>query len=224
MERMTDVKGQYDNRKQAGQILAERLEPYRDKPDLMVLGLPRGGVPVAFEVAQWLHAPLDIFTVRKLGVPRHEELAMGAIAPGGLRVINDSVVEQLGISKDAIDEVAERELQELQRREEAYRKGREAPSIRGKTVILVDDGLATGSSMRAAVASVKEQRAGKVIIAVPVAAPETAEEFRQEVDELVCPLQPSFFQAVGLWYKNFGQTSDEEVVELLERAQRENGS
>lgn len=208
----------YANRTEAGQVLADALTHLRGQPDVVVLALPRGGVPVAFEVARELNAPLDIFLVRKLGVPGHEELAMGAIATGGVRVLNPGVVQALGIEPEAIDEVAGRERRELDRREREYRGDRPEPELAGRTAVLVDDGLATGSTMRAAATAVRQQNPGKLIVAVPVAAPDTCEEFRAEVDEIVCPRTPEPFHAVGLWYEDFSQTTDEEVRELLARA------
>jgi predicted phosphoribosyltransferase len=175
-------------------------------------------VPVGFEVAQALGAPLDVFLVRKLGVPGHEELAMGAIASGGIRVLNPSVVQMLRVPEHEIDTVAAREQRELERRERAYRGDRPEPEIRGRTVILVDDGLATGSSMRAAVAALRSQHPERLVVAVPVAAPDTCDAFRDEVDDIVCAITPEPFYAVGLWYADFSQTSDAEVHELLERA------
>jgi predicted phosphoribosyltransferase len=192
---------------------------YAHTPDLLVLGLPRGGVPVAFEVAQALHAPLDVFLVRKLGVPGHEELAMGAIASGGIRVMNEPVMEILRIPDRVVDAVAERETRELARREREYRGNRPLPEIRGRTVILVDDGLATGSTMRAAAEALKQEHPRRLVVAVPVAAPETCDELREEVDEIVCAITPDPFHAVGLWYDDFSQTSDDEVRDLLRRAE-----
>ena len=189
-----------------------------------MLALPRGGVPVAFEVAKYLAAPLDIFLVRKLGVPGHEELAMGAIATGGVRVVNDSVVGYLGISGEVIDAVAADEQRELERRERAYRDDRPAPDVRGRTVILVDDGLATGSTMRAAAAALRQQGPASIVVAVPVSSPETCDEFRSEVDDIVCAVTPRPFRGVGMWYEDFSQTTDEEVRELLaSAAAREQG-
>ena len=208
----------FRDRTDAGRALAAKLTAYANRPDVLVLALPRGGVPVAYEVAQALQAPLDVFLVRKLGVPRHEELAMGAIATGGVRVLNESVVRHLRIPDEVIDAVAAKEQQELERREQEYRGNRPAPEIRGRTVILVDDGLATGSTMRAAAAALREQQPSQVIIAVPVAAAETCEEFRAEVDEIVCAVTPEPFYAVGLWYEDFSQTTDDEVRDLLKRA------
>jgi predicted phosphoribosyltransferase len=191
---------------------------------VVVLALPRGGVPVAFEVARALHAPLDVFLVRKLGVPGHEELAMGALATGGVRVLNDDVVHALDIPEEAIAAVAAEEGQELARRERLYRGNRSAPAVRGRTVILVDDGLATGSSMRAAVAALRRQGPARLVVAVPVGAPETCAEFQDVADEVVCARTPEPFYAVGLWYDDFTQTTDEEVRDLLERAADEYGA
>jgi predicted phosphoribosyltransferase len=211
----------YRDRIEAGQYLASQLGDYVDRQDVLVLALPRGGVPVAFEVARALRAPLDIFLVRKLGVPGHEELAMGAIATGGVRVLNEDVVEYLGVSGEVIEAVAADEQRELERRERAYRGDRPAPDVRGRTVILVDDGLATGSTMRAAAVALRKQQPARIVAAVPVSAPQTCDEFRMEVDEIICAVTPEPFQAVGLWYKDFSQTTDEEVHDLLERAARE---
>jgi len=208
----------YRDRTEAGKRLAERLTDYADRPDVLVLALPRGGVPVAYEVARALQAPLDVFLVRKLGVPGHEELAMGAIATGGVRVLNDEVVDYLSIRGEVIDAVAADELRELERRERAYRGDRPAPDVKGKTVILVDDGLATGSTMRAAAAALRRQRPARIVVAVPVSAPQTCDEYRMGVDEIVCAVTPEPFHAVGQWYADFSQTTDEEVRELLARA------
>ena len=191
---------------------------YANRDDVLVLALPRGGVPVAFEVAHALRAPLDVFIVRKLGVPGHDELAMGAIATGGVRVLNEDVVGALGLSAKVIDAVAAREERELERRERIYRGARTPPEVRERTVILVDDGLATGSTMRAAVAALRKQRPARIVVAVPVAAPETCEEFKTEVDETVCAATPRMFNGVGRWYEDFSQTSDDEVHELLTQA------
>ncbi len=208
---------QFLDRTEAGKLLAESLAGFADRPDVLVLALPRGGVPVAFEVAQALRVPLDVFVVRKLGTPGNEELAMGAIASGGIRVLNPGVVGMLGIPDDMIDEVAERELEELERRERVYRKHRPAFDVRGRTVILIDDGIATGSTMRAAIKALK-QTAGRIVVAVPTAAPDTAAQLRPEVDEFVALITPPGFYAVGQWYEDFGQTTDAEVTELLEQA------
>src|SRR5437588_10188257 len=207
----------YD-RAEAGQQLAEELRDYANQPDVAVLGLPRGGVAVAAEVARALHVPLDVFVVRKLGLPGHEELAMGAIASGGVRVLNHDVIRALDIPEDVIEEVAAREQQELERRERLYRGDRPPPDVRGRTVILIDDGLATGSSMRAAVAALKHMKPRRIVVAVPVASRETCEEFGELVDDVVCVERPEPFMAVGRWYEDFSQTTDEEVHGLLEKA------
>jgi putative phosphoribosyl transferase len=211
----------YRDRIEAGRRLAEKLQSYADQPDVVVLALPRGGVPVAFEVARALHAPLDVFLVRKLGVPGHEELAMGAIATGGVRVLNDEVLRVLPIPADVIDAVAAEEQRELARRERQYRDDRPPVDVRGKTVILVDDGLATGSTMRAALAALRQRGPTRLIVAVPVGAAQTCREFQDEADEAICAAMPEPFYAVGHWYGNFDQTSDDEVRILLERAEQE---
>jgi putative phosphoribosyl transferase len=208
----------YRDRTEAGRYLARALAGYAGRDDVIVLALPRGGVPVGYELAKALGAPLDVFVVRKVGVPGHEEFAMGAIASGGLIVLDEGVVRRLGISRAEIDHVVARELRELERREKTYRGDREPPELEGKTVILVDDGLATGATMRAAALAVKQRNPARVVIAVPVAAAETCNEFRGDVDEVVCAITPAPFYAVGLWYEDFSQTSDEEVRKLLERA------
>ena len=210
----------FRDRREAGRFLAGRLMAYAGKPDVLVLALPRGGVPVAFEVARALHAPLDVFIVRKLGVPEHEELAFGAIASGGVRVLNE-MVNVLDLSHDTIEAVITREEQELERRERIYRGDRPAPDVRGHTIVLVDDGLATGSSMRAAVAALRQEGPRRIIIAVPVAAPETCDALQDEADEIVCVQKPKSFYAVGFWYNDFSQTPDEEVHDLLEQAAAE---
>ena len=211
----------FHDRTDAGRTLARALAAYAGQPDVRILALPRGGVPVAFEVARALRAPLDVFVVRKLGVPGHEEYAMGAIASGGHAVISEDVVRRLGISADALERVAERERRELERRERRYRGDRPPPELGGRTVILVDDGLATGSTMRAAVAALRQMGPRRIVVAAPVAAPETCDEFRAEVDDVVCAVTPEPFHAVGLWYDDFSQTTDEEVHELLDRARQE---
>jgi predicted phosphoribosyltransferase len=208
----------FADRIDAGQKLAERLRHYANRDDVIVLGLPRGGVPVANEVAHALNAPLDIILVRKLGVPGHEELAMGAIATGGTIIINSEVLDALPGVERFLESVAAREKLELRRREEAYRGNRAPPEIKGKTVILIDDGLATGASMRAAVQALRAQRAGHIVVAVPVAPPETCETIRHEVDEVICLLTPEPFHAVSLWYRDMSQTTDEEVKSLLENS------
>jgi putative phosphoribosyl transferase len=205
----------YENRVEAGQQLAERLLNYRDRDDVVVLALPRGGVPVAHQLARALGAPMDVFVVRKLGVPGHEELAMGAIATGGIRVINEDVVVPLGIPSTVVDSVASSEQIELDRREQLYRGGRAPIGLANKTVILVDDGLATGSTMRAAVQAVRQQRPARVVVAVPVGAPSTCAELAREADEVICVRMPDPFVAVGLWYRDFAPTPDHEVRELL---------
>jgi putative phosphoribosyl transferase len=209
----------FRDRYDAGRQLAEELTAYANRSDVMVLALPRGGVPVAYEVARRLHAPLDVFLVRKLGLPGHEELAMGAIASGGMRVLNEELVNVLCIAPDVIDEVAEEEWEELKRRERAYRDDRPPLDVRGRIVILIDDGLATGSSMRAAVAALRKQGPARIVVAVPIAATSTCRELQKEVDEVVCARTPEPFRAVGIWYDDFTQTSDEEVHALLEEAQ-----
>lgn len=206
----------FRDRKEAGRLLGEELRKrYGRREEALVLALPRGGVPVGYEVAKALGAALDVFIVRKLGFPGHEELAMGAIASGGVLVLNDDVLRYAPVPQRAIDAVAEREQRELERRERAYRGAKPPLDVAGKSVIIVDDGLATGSTMRAAVRALHKMNAAEVIVAVPVAAPETCDEFRAEVDEIVCLRTPSPFQAVGLWYEDFSQTTDEEVHELL---------
>jgi putative phosphoribosyl transferase len=212
---------QFRDRRDAGRILAQRLSAYAGHPDVLILALPRGGVPVAYEVAMALSAPLDIFIVRKLGLPGHEELAIGAIASGGIRVLNDDIIRVLNIPKEVINIVAQRELQELQRREKNYRGDRPAPEVRERTVILIDDGLATGASMRAAVAGLRTQHPARLIVAVPTAAPETCEAFEAEVDEIICAITPEPFYGVGRWYEDFSQTTDEEVRAFLEEANRQ---
>ncbi len=211
----------FRNRTEAGRVLAQELMAYAKRGDVIVLALPRGGVPVAFEVAHALHAPLDVFVVRKLGVPGHEELAMGAIASGGVLVIEPSVVEDLSIPMEVVLDVAAREEQERLRREREYRGDRPGPDVRGRTVILVDDGLATGSTMRAAVAALRKLQPAKIVVAVPVAVRSTCEELAEEVDEVVCARTPEPFHGVGEWYADFSQTTDEEVRELLARAEQE---
>jgi len=208
----------YRDRIDAGHHLATKLMAYANRDDVLVLALPRGGVPIGFEVAKALNAPLDIFLVRKLGVPGQEELAMGAIASGGVLVINNEVVNYLRIPKEIIDRVAQQEMQELYRREVLYRRGRDAPELAGRTIIVVDDGLATGSSMKAAVRALKQFNAAKIVVAVPLAASATCQELKVDVDEVVCAKTPEPFQAVGLWYRDFSQTTDEEVQGLLERS------
>lgn len=208
------------NREVAGQSLAEALQSYQGRKDLLVLALPRGGVPVAYEVARQLAAPLDLMLVRKLGTPGHKELAMGAIASGGYRVINDHIVSSMGISDEAIEREAEEEQVEMERRETTYRGDRPRPEVKGKQVILVDDGVATGATIRAAIVALRKQDPAGVIVAVPVAPPDTVEKLRQEADEVICPATPEPFNAIGAWYVEFPQVSDSEVQEFLGKAWR----
>jgi putative phosphoribosyl transferase len=210
----------FRDRRDAGQALAEKLALYAGRPDIVVLALPRGGVPVAYEVARALGAPLDAFLVRKLGLPGHEELAMGAVATGGVRVLNEDIVRALGIPPHVIDAVAAWQYEELTRRERLYRGDRPPADVRGRTVILVDDGLATGATMRAALAALRRQQPARLVVAVPTAALETCDEMRAEADDVVCATTPEPFYSVGLWYEDFSQTTDDEVRELLERARR----
>ncbi len=205
----------FRDRVEAGELLAGMLADYRDRDDVVVLALPRGGVPVAREVARALGVPFDVYVVRKLGVPGHEELAMGAIATGGVRQINRDVVDALGIPGNVIDAVAEREQRELERREQTYRGNRGPLLLAGKIVILVDDGLATGSTMRAAVMAARQQQPARVIVAVPVGAPSTCADLATDADDVVCVRTPDPFVAVGLWYRDFTPTSDHEVRALL---------
>jgi predicted phosphoribosyltransferase len=211
----------FRNRREAGRLLATRLSPYAGRSDVVVLALPRGGVPVAYEVARALHAPLDVFIVRKLGVPGHEELAMGAIASGGSYVLNEEAIYGLGIPEEIIHHVIVKERGELRRREKLYRDSRQMPYVRGQTIILVDDGLATGATMRAAVAALRQQQPARIVVAVPVGSAETCADLRHEADEAICALEPQDFHAVGVWYQDFSQTSDEEVRSLLAKSERE---
>jgi len=211
----------FRDRVHAGSVLAEQLQRVIVDTNPLVLALPRGGVPVAFEIAQALHGDLDVLLVRKLGVPGHEELALGAIASGGVRVLNKSLIEDLGISSGAVERVTEREQKEIERRELLYRQGRPALPMKHRTTILVDDGLATGASMLAAVRAVRAREPRRVIVAVPVAAPEACDDFRRHVDQVICAKTPEPFYAVGAWYEDFSQTSDAEVRELLQRAAQE---
>jgi putative phosphoribosyl transferase len=215
---MKEVDTNFKDREEAGRILANRLTKYADQKPI-VLGLPRGGVPVAFEVAKALKAPLDVYVVRKLGVPGHEELAMGAIASGDVRVLNKPVVEDLRISEEAIETETRKEQEELKRRELLYRGKRPPLDVSNRTVVLVDDGIATGSTIKAAIAALKKQKAGRIVVAVPVAPASTIDELKTEVDEVVCVSTPEFFYAISLWYDEFLQTSDEEVRELLKKAE-----
>ncbi|MEY2912848.1 MAG: phosphoribosyltransferase [Dolichospermum sp.] len=205
----------FRNRTEAGKLLAAQLTEYAHCPDILVLGLPRGGVPVAYEVAKELNAPLDICLVRKLGVPGHKELAMGAIATGGVRVMNENIVDSLQISQATIDEVVAMEIRELDRRNHAYRGDLPPLKVKNRTIILVDDGIATGATIRAAIATLKKQQPQKLVVAVPVAAVSTCEELRAEVDQVVSVITPADLYAIGIWYEDFQQTTDAEVCELL---------
>ena len=216
---MTDREFPFRDRRHAGRVLARKLDHYRGRSGLLVLALPRGGVAVAFEVAHALQAPLDVFVVRKLGFPGHEEYAMGAIASGGVRVMNP--MPGMEVSSEALARVVAREQDELVRREQLYRNNRPAVALRGRDVIVVDDGLATGSTMRAALLAIRQQHPSHLTVAVPVGAAETCEQLRADADEVVCAATPSPFRAVGLWYQDFPQASDEEVRTLLEAARRE---
>jgi len=211
----------FANRTEAGRLLAEKLVKYAGRNDMVVLGLPRGGVPVAYEVAKRLRAPLNVFIVRKLGVPGFEELAAGAIASGGVRVLNEDVVRAIPHADEAIEAVTARETAELERREQIYREGRPPPEFHDRIVILVDDGLATGATMRAAVKALRQSGAAKIVVAVPVGPPDTCRELEEEADETICLSTPEFFQAVGQYYEDFSQTSDEDVRELLSQAAQE---
>jgi putative phosphoribosyl transferase len=212
------IMDRYRNRQEAGKILARELVGFVDREDVLVLGLPRGGVPVAFEIAKALHAPLDVFIVRKLGVPGHSELAMGAIATNNVKVFNEDIIRELSISDEAIEEVIYKEEQELKRRELSYRGGHSLPPIKDKIIILVDDGIATGASMRASIAALRQLDPKSIIVAVPVADKSMCEKLEGLVDKLVCPLRPIHFYAVGAWYEDFSQTEDEEVYTLLNLA------
>jgi predicted phosphoribosyltransferase len=208
----------FRNRLDAGELLANRLAAYAGRPEVIVLALPRGGVPVGYAVAKAMRAPLDVMVVRKLGVPGHAEFAMGAIASGGEYVLNRELVQSLGVPGQLVEATARQELAELERREQLYRAGRPPLQLRGCTVILVDDGLATGASMRVAVKAVRKTQPARVIVAVPVGSPDTCSEMGKEADEVICDFTPEPFNAVGLWYEDFSQTSDEEVQRLLEEA------
>lgn len=208
----------FRNRRDAGRRLAAELGTYANRSDVIVLALPRGGVPVGYEVATALGVPLDVFVVRKLGLPWHEELAMGALASGGVRILDDDLIRVARVSTEDIERVTAAEQVELERRERRYRGDRPFPELTGKTVLLVDDGLATGSTMRAAVAALRQEAPRRIVVAVPVAAPATCDAFRDIADDIVCAITPEPFRAVGLWYDDFSQTTDEEVHELLIQA------
>jgi putative phosphoribosyl transferase len=213
-----NMRARYRDRRDAGRQLASELRAYANRPDVVVLALPRGGVPVAYEVATALGAPLDVFVVRKLGLPGHEELAMGALASGGVRVLDEDLIRLARVSADQLRRVTEFEQAELNRRERQYRGDRPFPDVRGKTAILIDDGLATGSTMRAAVAALRLEGPARIVVAVPVAASETCDAFHAIADDVVCAATPEPFHAVGLWYDDFSQTTDDEVHELLDRS------
>lgn len=208
----------FRDRREAGRLLGERLSHLADK-DVLVLALPRGGVPVAYEIAQTLKAPMDVYVVRKLGVPGHEELAMGAIAPRGVRILNEEIVRRARVSRDEIEQVAARENKELDRRSRLYRGDLTLPDMEGRTIVVVDDGLATGSTMKAAVAALRAQRAARVLVAVPVGASEVCQELEREADEVVCLMTPELMGAISLFYADFSQTSDDEVRSLLSETQ-----
>jgi len=208
----------FEDRFDAGRVMASKLGEFSGRNDVVVLALPRGGVPVGYEVAQALRAPFDVFVVRKLGTPGQEELAMGALASGGVTVLNREVIQALGIPRQTINAVVAREERELERREREYRGQRPAASVRGRTAIVVDDGLATGSSMRVAAKALRKEAAAEIVVAVPVASASTCSEFELEVDKVVCATTPEPFSAVGQWYRNFSQTTDEEVRDLLGRS------
>jgi putative phosphoribosyl transferase len=210
----------YLNREEAGKILAGSLRTYADRHDVLILALPRGGVPIAYEIAKAIRAPLDVFIVRKLGVPNHRELAMGALASGGVTFFNDDIISELAIPPDEINRVVEEEEQELTRREIAYRGQTPTPTIKNKTIILVDDGIATGATMHVAINAIRLQHPASLVVAVPVAAKATCDLLKLSVDQFICPLQPVDFQAVGAWYTQFPQTDDIEVVDLLRDAKQ----
>src|SRR3990167_2494603 len=209
------IMDKYIDRFDAGKVLAKFLKEYCNKPDVIVLALPRGGVPVAYEIAKALAVSLDVFIVRKLGVPWHEELAMGAIASGGTVIFNEDIIQMLNVSKTEINQVIQSEQDELKRREQMYRGDRVFPVLTDKTIILVDDGIATGATIQAAIKGIRQHNPAKIIVAVPVAATETYETIKKLADQIICPQTPSHFYAVGAWYENFSQTTDEEVFDLL---------
>jgi putative phosphoribosyl transferase len=212
------MNSRFQNRSEAGKLLAAKLSNYAEAHDVIVLGLPRGGVPVAYEIAEALHAPLDVWLVRKLGVPGQEELAMGAISSGGVMILNNEIIQALSISQEAIDQVAEAEQRELERRDRAYRGDRALPQLQDHTVILVDDGIATSSTLRAAIAAFQQQHPQRIIAAAPVAPPTICEDLKRIVDDVVCLNTPDPLQSIGMWYKDFSQTTDAEVRELLKRS------
>lgn len=211
---------QYINREQAGKVLANYLKAYANKAEVLVLALPRGGVPVAYEISSTLNVPLDVFIVRKIGVPGYKELAVGALAAGPTIVFNEHIIKEFNVTQDEIDRVIQQEMQELKRREMAYRNNHTLPSIKGKTIILVDDGMATGATMRVAITVLKKLQAKDIIVAIPVAAQEAIKQIKQCATEVICPLVPDNFHAVGGYYENFPQTEDEEVTYLLKRSRQ----
>ena len=215
------VMAPFIDRRDAGRKLARKLSAYAGQPNILIPSLPRGGVPVAYEVSLALSAPLDVFIVRKLGLPGREELAMGAVASGGVHVLNGDIVRMLSIPEEVINIVAKRELIELQRREKLYRMDRPSPEVRDQTILLIDDGLATGASMRAAIAGLRAQYPARIVVAIPAAAPDVCEAFRSEVDDIICAITPEPFYGVGRWYEDFSQVTDEEVRTLLEEANRQ---
>lgn len=209
------MKQRFHDRTEAGKLLAAQLGEYADRSDVWVLGLPRGGVPVAYQIAQALNLPLDICLVRKLGVPGQPELAMGAIAPGNIMVLNDEILRSIGISRLALQQVLEDEKQELERRDRTYRENRPEPDVQGKTVLLVDDGIATGSTLRAAIATLRQKHPQEIVVAVPVASVSACELLRAIVDKIICLSTPEPLNSIGMWYLDFSQTSDQEVKHLL---------
>jgi putative phosphoribosyl transferase len=209
------------DRTEAGQLLANRLTHYADRADVLVLALPRGGVPIAYEIATKLHLPLDVCLVRKLGVPKQQELAMGAIATGNVVKINRDIVEWSNVSRDAIEQTIEREKEELERRDRTYRGERPLPQIRDRSIILVDDGIATGATIRAAIATLQQQQPQEIVIAVPVASPAVCRSLATEANKIICLIKPESLQSISLWYEDFSQTSDKEVRDLLAKAERE---
>jgi putative phosphoribosyl transferase len=209
---------EFRNRQHAGQLLAEKLVEFADREDAIVLALPRGGVPVGFELAKRLRLPLDVVVVRKLGVPGHSELAMGAVASGGVRVLHRDLIAQVGIGEEEIELVTRRELEELARRESAYRSGRPHPLLARRTVLLVDDGVATGSTMEAAIDALRQHHPKAIVVAVPTIAASTKAELREQADDVVSVIAPHFFRSVGEWYADFSQTTDEEVTQILDEA------
>ena len=215
------MNSRFHDRRDAGRRLAAELQRYSARPDVIVLALPRGGVPVAYEIAKALHAPLDVFVVRKLGLPWHAEVAMGALAPGGVRVLDEKLIREARVSDEEVRRVTAVEQAELERREQRYRGDRPLPALTGKIVLLVDDGLATGSTMRAAVVALRKENPSRIVVAVPVAAPETCDAFRDITDDIICAETPERFEAVGVWYDDYSQTTDDEVRDLLSRATRD---